>query len=64
VVARRHVCGAGLIFRHAQSVTSDGVMFRYRTGKPQKNGATPEHCHLFDSAGKAFQRKIVEVLAA
>jgi multiple sugar transport system ATP-binding protein len=39
-------------------------MFRYRTGKPQKNGATPEHCHLFDSAGKAFQRKIVEVLAA
>jgi len=24
----------------------------------------PEHCHLFNTEGLAFQRKIVEVLAA
>ncbi|HTH74018.1 MAG TPA: sn-glycerol-3-phosphate ABC transporter ATP-binding protein UgpC [Trinickia sp.] len=37
---------------------------RHQKGKPVKLGATPEHCHLFDSDGLAFQRKIVEVLAA
>jgi multiple sugar transport system ATP-binding protein len=39
-------------------------MFRREPASRKKTGATPERCHLFDSAGKAFQRKIVEVLAA
>jgi multiple sugar transport system ATP-binding protein len=52
------------------SVAPDGLIARipplerHTKGETQKLGATPEHCHLFDSAGKAFQRKIVEVLAA
>ncbi|MGA7778200.1 MAG: sn-glycerol-3-phosphate ABC transporter ATP-binding protein UgpC [Paraburkholderia sp.] len=37
---------------------------RHTKGETQKLGGTPDHCHLFDSDGKAFQRKIVEVLAA
>ncbi|WP_279636635.1 hypothetical protein [Paraburkholderia aromaticivorans] len=43
---------------------SDDVVVSRRTGERQNPGTTPEHCDLFDSAGKAFQRKIVEVLAA
>jgi multiple sugar transport system ATP-binding protein len=52
------------------SVAPDGLIARipplerHAKGEVQKLGATPEHCHLFDSEGKAFQRKIVEVLAA
>ncbi|EDT09803.1 TOBE domain protein [Paraburkholderia graminis C4D1M] len=52
------------------SVAPDGLIARipplerHAKGETQKLGATPEHCHLFDSDGKAFQRKIVEVLAA
>ncbi|MEX3814067.1 ABC transporter ATP-binding protein [Paraburkholderia sp. BR13439] len=52
------------------SVAPDGLIARipplerHAKGNTQKLGATPEHCHLFDSDGKAFQRKIVEVLAA
>jgi multiple sugar transport system ATP-binding protein len=37
---------------------------RHQKGVAVKLGATPDHCHLFDSDGQAFQRKIVEVLAA
>jgi multiple sugar transport system ATP-binding protein len=37
---------------------------RQTKGAMLKLGATPPHCHLFDSNGIAFERKIVEVLAA
>ena len=37
---------------------------RHAKGDDKKLGATPDHCHLFDSDGKAFERRIVEVLAA
>ncbi|MGH8781064.1 ABC transporter ATP-binding protein [Paraburkholderia sp.] len=52
------------------SVAPDGLIARippldrHTKGETQKLGATPEHCHLFGSDGLAFQRKIVEVLAA
>jgi multiple sugar transport system ATP-binding protein len=52
------------------SVAPDGLIARippldrHTRGEMQKLGATPQHCHLFDSAGIAFERKIVEVLAA
>jgi multiple sugar transport system ATP-binding protein len=52
------------------SVSPEGLIARipplerHTRGETLKLGATPEHCHLFDAAGKAFQRKIVEVLAA
>jgi multiple sugar transport system ATP-binding protein len=52
------------------SVSPEGIIARippldrHTKGETQKLGATPEHCHLFDAEGKAFQRKIVEVLAA
>jgi multiple sugar transport system ATP-binding protein len=37
---------------------------RHERGEAMKLGATPDHCHLFDADGLAFERKIVEVLAA
>ncbi|WP_118179655.1 ABC transporter ATP-binding protein [Paraburkholderia phosphatilytica] len=37
---------------------------KHTKGETLKLGATPDHCHLFDSNGQAFERKIVEVLAA
>ena len=52
------------------SVAPDGMIVRipplekHTKGDAIKLGATPDHCHLFDSDGQAFQRKIVEVLAA
>jgi multiple sugar transport system ATP-binding protein len=52
------------------SVSPEGLIARIpplerqTKGATQKLGATPEHCHLFDANGQAFQRKIVEVLAA
>jgi hypothetical protein len=30
---------------------------RHTKGEMQKLGAAPEHCHLFDSEGNAFERK-------
>jgi multiple sugar transport system ATP-binding protein len=52
------------------SVSPEGIIARipplerHTKGEMQKLGGKPEHCHLFDAQGKAFQRKIVEVLAA
>jgi multiple sugar transport system ATP-binding protein len=52
------------------SVAPDGLIARipplerHDKGETLKLGATPEHCHLFDSEGQAFERKIVEVLSA
>ncbi|MPW16196.1 sn-glycerol-3-phosphate ABC transporter ATP-binding protein UgpC [Paraburkholderia sp. CNPSo 3157] len=52
------------------SVAPDGLIARipplerHEKGTTIRLGATPDHCHLFDSDGQAFQRKIVEVLAA
>jgi multiple sugar transport system ATP-binding protein len=37
---------------------------RHSRGETLKLGAMPEHCHLFNAEGLAFQRKIVEVLSA
>jgi multiple sugar transport system ATP-binding protein len=37
---------------------------RHTKGEMQKLGAAPEHCHLFDSDGNAFERKSGEALAA
>jgi len=58
-------------YLYAESnVAPDGLIARipplerHAKGNVLKLGATPEHCHLFDCEGKAFQRKIVEVLAA
>ncbi|HEY3599525.1 MAG TPA: sn-glycerol-3-phosphate ABC transporter ATP-binding protein UgpC [Paraburkholderia sp.] len=58
-------------FLYAESsVAPDGLIARipplerHPKGNTLKLGATPDHCHLFDSDGQAFQRKIVEVLAA
>ncbi len=52
------------------SVAPDGLIARipplerHEKGATLRVGASPDHCHLFDSDGNAFQRKIVEVLAA
>ncbi|KVS70070.1 ABC transporter ATP-binding protein [Burkholderia cepacia] len=52
------------------SVAPDGMIVRipphdrHTRGDIHKLGATPAHCHLFDSNGQAFERKIVDVLAA
>jgi multiple sugar transport system ATP-binding protein len=52
------------------SVAPDGLIARipplerHDKGETLKLGTMPEHCHLFDSEGKAFERKIVEVLSA
>jgi multiple sugar transport system ATP-binding protein len=58
-------------YLYAESnVAPDGLIARipplerHQKGVAVKLGATPDHCHLFDSDGQAFQRKIVEVLAA
>jgi multiple sugar transport system ATP-binding protein len=37
---------------------------RHERGEALRLGADPEHCHLFDQEGRAFDRKIVEVLSA
>jgi multiple sugar transport system ATP-binding protein len=37
---------------------------RHAKGKPVKLGAEPDHCHLFDSNGLAFRRRIAQELAA
>ncbi|HWT38545.1 MAG TPA: sn-glycerol-3-phosphate ABC transporter ATP-binding protein UgpC [Paraburkholderia sp.] len=52
------------------SVAPDGLiarippLARHEKGATLRLGASPDHCHLFDSDGNAFQRRIVEVLAA
>ena len=58
-------------YLYAESrVAPDGLIARipplerHTQGETLKLGATPEHCHLFNTEGKAFQRKIVEVLSA
>jgi multiple sugar transport system ATP-binding protein len=37
---------------------------RHERGESLTLGADPEHCHLFDDEGRAYERKIVEVLSA
>ena len=37
---------------------------RHERGESLMLGAAPEHCHLFDEQGQAYDRKIVEVLSA
>ncbi|CAN7488924.1 sn-glycerol-3-phosphate ABC transporter ATP-binding protein UgpC [Trinickia sp. LjRoot230] len=37
---------------------------RHQRGEPLKLGAEPGHCHLFDQAGAAFERKMTELLSA
>ena len=52
------------------SVAPEGIIARipplerHSRGEVLKLGATPEHCHLFNAEGIAYQRKIVEVLSA
>ena len=51
-------------------VAPDGVISRipplerHERGEKLMLGADPEHCHLFDEDGLAYERKIVEVLSA
>jgi multiple sugar transport system ATP-binding protein len=58
-------------YLYAESpVAPDGLVARiaplerHDRGEVLKLGAAPEHCHLFDEAGRAFERRIVEVLSA
>jgi multiple sugar transport system ATP-binding protein len=37
---------------------------RYTRGASLKLGATPEHCHLFDADGQAFERRVEHAWAA
>ena len=52
------------------SVAPDGLIARipplerHERGESLVLGADPEHCHLFDEDGLAYERKIVEVLSA
>ncbi|HTH74093.1 MAG TPA: sn-glycerol-3-phosphate ABC transporter ATP-binding protein UgpC [Trinickia sp.] len=52
------------------SVAPDGLIARipplerHERGETLVLGAEPEHCHLFDEDGQAYERKIVEVLSA
>jgi len=41
-----------------------GPLERHERGETLVLGADPEHCHLFDEDGQAYERKIVEVLSA
>jgi multiple sugar transport system ATP-binding protein len=55
--AEATVAPEGLISRIApleRHVRGDALML----------GADPEHCHLFDEQGQAYDRKIIEVLSA
>ncbi len=51
-------------------LAADGLIARiapldqHRKGNSVKLSAAPKHCHLFDAAGQAFERKVVEVLSA
>ena len=58
-------------YLYAESpVAADGLIARipplerHERGEALKLGADPEHCHLFDEEGRAYERKIVEVLSA
>ncbi|WP_321934582.1 sn-glycerol-3-phosphate ABC transporter ATP-binding protein UgpC [Paraburkholderia sp. J8-2] len=55
--AESRVAPDGLIARIAP-------LERHEKGHAQKLGAKPEHCHLFDGEGKAFQRRSEGALAA
>ncbi|WP_028225863.1 ABC transporter ATP-binding protein [Paraburkholderia ferrariae] len=52
------------------SVAPDGVIARipplerHERGELMRLGATPEHCHLFDANGLAFERRFAQELAA
>ena len=52
------------------TVAADGLIARiaplerHERGESLVLGADPEHCHLFDEQGLAYDRKIVEVLSA
>jgi len=52
------------------ALSADGLIARisplaqHRKGSTVKLAADPKHCHLFDAAGLAFERKVVEVLSA
>jgi multiple sugar transport system ATP-binding protein len=41
-----------------------GPLERHERGETLMLGADPDHCHLFDEDGHAYERKIVEVLSA
>ncbi|AJX32685.1 ABC transporter ATP-binding protein [Burkholderia oklahomensis] len=58
-------------YLYAESpVAPDGLIARippldtYRAGEMLRVGAQPEHCHLFDEAGRAFKRKPKHAMAA
>ena len=58
-------------YLYAQTpVASDGLIARieplerHERGASMKLGATPEHCHLFDANGQAFERRFVQEMAA
>ena len=52
------------------SVAPDGLIARipplekHERGATMKLGATPDHCHLFDAGGIAFERRFAQQLAA
>jgi multiple sugar transport system ATP-binding protein len=52
------------------AVAPDGLIARippleeHVKGEVLKLGCAPDHCHLFDSEGRAFERRIVEVRSA
>jgi multiple sugar transport system ATP-binding protein len=52
------------------ALSADGLIARisplaqHRKGSTVQLAAEPKHCHLFDAAGLAFERKVVEVLSA
>ncbi|MBN3854546.1 MULTISPECIES: ABC transporter ATP-binding protein [unclassified Paraburkholderia] len=58
-------------YLYAESpVAPDGLIARipplekHERGETMKLGATPDHCHLFDAQGLAFERRFAQELAA
>ncbi|TAM03004.1 MAG: sn-glycerol-3-phosphate ABC transporter ATP-binding protein UgpC [Paraburkholderia sp.] len=58
-------------YLYAESpVAPDGLIARiaplerHERGEPMKLGATPDHCHLFDASGQAFERRFAQEMAA
>jgi multiple sugar transport system ATP-binding protein len=51
-------------------VAPDGLIARieplatHERGATMKLGAAPDHCHLFDANGQAFERRFAQVMAA
>ena len=56
--------GQAGVLQKVRQMRFEGLLERHERGEALRLGADPEHCHLFDQEGRAFDRKIVEVLSA